>query len=279
MYKFKFMSSSSLLYLHKKTLSSHAIKNDVDFLLGLIKEKGTTQKRWENYLGKNESMSEDGNIHSHSSLMEHLAFREVTVEGLSDERAILLMWTARFHKLGELQRGDILYNLKTADDKAEKIDYLKEHVHSKLKSKYAKEMLEKVLAISLDEKNLSEDNFDFVDFFGSLKCRGHINTALRMIQQQEIVHYDILAANVLFNQIIPLVGYSGKYRSVRVYLKKNASRIDQAVKNHLTHEKLRKSFKLIYQQDDFEEKQKFLDISPAKVTEIRNTWLAFTKEN
>jgi hypothetical protein len=273
------MSSSSLLYLHKKTLSSHAIKNDVDFLLGLIKEKGTKQKRWENYLAEHESMSEDGNIHSHSSLLEHLAFREVTVEGLSDERAILLMWTARFHKLGELRRGDILYNLKTVNDKAEKVGYLKEHVQGKLKSKYAKEMLEKVLAISLDEKNLSEDEFDFVDFFSSLKCRGHINTALRMIQQQEIAQYDILAANVLFNQIMPLVGYSGKYRSVRVYLKKNASRIDQAVKNHLTHKKLKQSFKLIYQQDDFEQKQEFLDISPEKVAQIKSVWLTFVEEN
>ncbi len=273
------MSSSSLLYLHKKTLSSHAIKNDVDFLLGLIEEKGTKLKRWENYLAENESMAEDGNIHSHSSLLEHLAFREVTIEGLNDERAILLMWTARFHKLGELRRGDILYNLKTANDKAEKVSYLKDYVQGKLKSKYAKEMLEKVLAISLDKKNLSEDEFDFVDFFSSLKCRGHINTALKMIQQQEIAQYDILAANVLFNQIRPLVEYSGKYRSVRVYLKKNASRIDQAVKKHLTHEKLRQSFKLIYQQEDFKQEQNSLDVSLEKVTEIKNIWLAFAKEN
>jgi len=273
------MSSSSLLYLHKKTLSSDEIKNDVDFLLDLISNKGAKNRRWEAYLSENDVMVEDGDVHSHSALMESLAYRETMVEGLNEEQALLLMWTSRFHKLGEFISGDVLYNLKKNDTRTARATYVRKHIQSQLRSDYVKNMLEKVLSISLDEKNLSEDNFDFVDFFGSLKCRGHINTALKMVEKKTISQYDILAANVLFNQIMPLVEYSGKYRSVRVYLKKNAKLITHALDKHLTHEKLRQSFKLIYQQDDFEKKQKFLDISPAKLTEIKSAWLNFIQEN
>ncbi len=278
-YRFKIMSTNSLLYLHKKTISSNEIRNDVDFLLELLFQEGSKQKRWEVYLNENDAAFEDENIHSHCSLLEYLAYREAVVEGLSEEKALLLMWTARFYKLGEMENGDTLFNLKTKNDGGKKSHYVRKHIHSKLQSDYAKNMLEKVLAISLDKKNLLDENFDFVDFFDSLKRRGSINTALKMIQQKSILRWDVLAANVLFNQIVPLVEHGKKYRSVRVYLQKNSKQISHALENHFTHEQLIRGFEKIYGQDDFEEKKKFLDISPEKVLGIKNVWFNFVQEN
>ncbi len=273
------MKANSLLYLHKKTLSSNEIKNDVDFLLDLLYQEGSKRKRWTTYLNENDGTFEDENLHSHGVLMEYLAYRETMVEGLSEEKALFLMWAARFHKLGDLKDGDVAYNLKTEDDRKEKAEYVRKHIHSKLESDYARNMLEKVLAISLDRKNLTDDTFDYVGFFDSLKCRGQINIALKMIQHKSISQWDVLAANVFFNQIVPLVEHGKKYRSVRVYLQKNAKLITYGLENHVTHENVRLGFEKIYGQANFEENKKFLDISPEKVAQIKSVWLTFVEQN
>ena len=273
------MSSSSLLYLNKKTIASNEIKNDVDFLLDLLYQEGSKRKRWEIYLSENDANFEDENVHSHSLLLEYLAYREAMIEGLNEEKALLLMWTARFHKLGEIENGDILYNLKKENDRLEKSSYARKHIYSKLRSDYAKNMLEKVLTISLDRRNLTDEEFDFVNFFDSLKGRGHINTALKMIEKKSISQWEVLAANVLFNQLVPLVEHGKKYRSVRVYLQKNAKKISHALENHLTQEQLIRGFEKIYGQNNFEEKKKFLDISPEKVAQIKSVWLTFVEQN
>ena len=272
------MISGSLLYLHKKTLASGEIASDVTFLLDLLSREGSKKKRWGAYLSENDGAFEDENIHSHCSLLEYLAYREAMVEGLDEDQTLLLMWAARFYKLGEMENGDVLYNLKTAQERKRKAEYVRKNIQHQLQSDYAKDMLEKVLTVSLDKKNLSP-GFDLVDFFDSLKSRGHVNTALRMIQQKSISQWDVLASNVLFNQLVPLVEHGKKYRSAKVYLQKNAKLITYGLENYLTHEHVNRGFELIYGKADFEEKKKFLDVSPAKLAQIKNIWLTFVEEN
>ncbi|EKD58538.1 MAG: hypothetical protein ACD_56C00106G0004 [uncultured bacterium] len=271
------MSIGSLLYLHRGSLSSAEIKSDLDFLIKLLENEGRKKKRWEVYLNGNEESFEDGDVHSHSLLMEHLAYKESMIEGLDEEKAITLMWTARFHDLGELKDGDINFNLKTENDDAEEAIHIRKKIHSNLKSDYVKEMLEKALSISLDRRNLPNEEFDYVDFFQSLEGRGYMNTAIKMLEKKHISQWNMLMANVFFNQLIPMIEHGKKYRSVRIYLQKNAKMISRGIENHFTHEHVHKSFEKIYGQG-LEEKKKSMDISTKKIDQIKKAWEEFIEK-
>lgn len=248
------MSSSSLLYLHKKTLSSDEIKNDVDFLLGLLAEKGSQIKRWQAYLNEDETVSGDENLHLHADLMEQMTYREVMVENFSEEAALFFMWAARFGKLGEL------HDSGTTAGKLEKADYVRQNIHSQLQSEYVKEIMEKVLQISLHEENPKNEQFDSVGFFDSLQRRGQLNTALKMLQQKSISRWEQLVAKEIFENLPVLLGHTKKYRSVKVFLQKNAKQISHGMENHIKYE-------------NFPEKHR------GKVDQLQDIWLAFVQEN
>ena len=273
------MNVSSLLYLHKKTTSSTQTKKDFDYLLELLRVEGSKKKRWEIYLEDGEELLEDGDVHSHSLLMEHLAYKETMIEGLNEEKSIMLMWAARFHDLGELKTGDKNFNLKTQSDDAEEAGHIRQNIQSNLKSEYTKKMLEKALIISLDRQNLSGEEFDYVDFFDSLERRGYLNTALKMLKTQSINEWNTLVANVFFNQLIPLIEHGNKYRSVRVYLQKNSKMISHGLDNHFTHEHVHRSFERIYSPESLVEKKKSMDITPARVEMIKKAWQDFLEKN
>lgn len=248
------MSISSLLYLHKKTLSSKDIKDDVDFLLGLLAEKGSQIKRWQAYLNEDETVAGDENLHLHSGLMEQMTYREVMVENLSEEEALFFMWAARFGKLGELH--DLGLNV----GKLEKADYVRRNIHSQLQSDYAREIMEKVLQISAHKENPANEQFDSVGFFDSLQRRGQLNTALKMLQQKSIAQWDQLVSQELFEHLPILLGHAEKYRSVKIFLQKNAKQISHGVENHLNQERLAEKH-------------------TAKIEELRNAWQIFAQEN
>ncbi|NTV41273.1 MAG: hypothetical protein HGA61_03310 [Candidatus Moranbacteria bacterium] len=248
------MSTSSLLYLHKKNLSSNDIKSDVDFLLGLLKEEGSKKKRWEKYLDENESVPGDGNLHLHSGLMEQIAYREVMVENFKEEKALLMMWAARFGKLGEL------HNLGLDAGELEKASYVRKHIHSKLKSDYVREIMEKVLKISLHRENPEDEKFDLVGFFDSLQRRGQMNTALKMLERKSIAQWDQLVSQELFEHLPILLGHAEKYRSAKIYLQKNAKQISHSLANHLEYE-------------NFPEKRK------VEIEELRSAWEVFAQKN
>lgn len=171
------MELNSLLYLHFDTLASKEIKSDVDFLVDLIKS--------------------DAEKHSHASVLEHLAFKESLIEGLEEEKILMLMWTARFHGLGEAE-------------------HVRENIHNKLESTYAKDMLEKVILISLERKNFPEDSFDYVGFFDSLQNRAHLKKAM-----------DLQGPVSNISGHVEALGEHGKkYRSARIFLQKHERTIN-----------------------------------------------------
>lgn len=248
------MSVSSLLYLHKKTLSSNDIKSDVDFLLGLLKNEGSKKKRWKEYLGENETVPEDGNLHLHSVLMEQIAYREVMVENFDEERALLLIWAARFGKLGEL------HDLGAREEEIEKADYVRKNIHNQLQSDYVKGIMEKVLKISLHRENPENEKFDLVSFFDSLQRRGQLNTALKMLDQKSILAWDLLVSQELSEHLPALLRHSKKYRSAKIYLQKNAKQISSGLENHLDQKKIAEK----HQEE---------------IVKLKSSWLSFVKEN
>ena len=248
------MAISSLLYLHKKTLSSNEIKNDVDFLLGLLAKKGSQIKRWQNYLSEDEIMLEDANLHMHSDLMEQIAYREVMVENFEEEKALFLMWAARFGKLGEL------HELGLDAGELEKANYVRQDILSQLQSDYAREIMEKVLQISSSKENPENEQFDLVGFFDSLQRRGQMNTALKMLEQKSILRWEQLVSQELFEHLPILLEHAEKYRSAKIYLQKNAKQISHGMENHL------KSKQLAVEHQ-------------TKIDKLRNAWQVFVQEN
>ncbi|MEI7621504.1 MAG: hypothetical protein WCJ51_03135 [Candidatus Moraniibacteriota bacterium] len=248
------MSTSSLLYLHKKTLSSNEIKNDVDFLLGLLAERGSQVKRWQSYLNEDETVAGDENLHLHSGLMEQIAYREVMVENFAEDQALFLLWAARFGKLGEL------HDLGLDAGELEKAAFVRQNILSQLQSDYVREIMEKVLQISAHKENPENEQFDLVGFFDSLQRRGQMNTALKMLERKSIVQWDQLVSQELFEHLPILLGHAEKYRSAKIYLQKNAKQISHGVENHLNQERLAEKH-------------------TAKIEELRNAWQVFAQEN
>lgn len=236
------MNISSLLYLHRQTTASSDVKKDFDFLIELLREEGSKKKRWEIYLDANEKILEDGDLHSHSLLMEHLAYREATFEGLSEDQIILLMWAARFQNLHELTGN--------------------KNVHDNLQSEYAKEMLAKAVLISA-KKNISNEEFDYAEFFDSIERRGHLNTALKLLESKHITGWNSLVADAFFEQLLPIIEHTKKYRSARFFLLKNSRKISHGLGNHFTREHVSKSS----------------DIMPSRIKQIKKAWQDFLEKN
>jgi hypothetical protein len=197
------MNIGSLLYLHKDTLASDDIKADVDFLVELLKQ--------------------DAQGHLNSSILEHLAYREAMIEGLEEEQALLMMWAARFHGLGH---GD----------------HVRKNVHNKLESAYAKEMLEKVVLISFDKKNIPNDAFDYVVFFESLKNRAHLKAALNRIGDDLNDIFDETSLNLFLQNVSNLIEHGNNYRSARVFLMKNESLISNHLDNNFNKKNSNEKF-------------------------------------
>lgn len=248
------MSVSSLLYLHKKTLSSKEIKNDVDFLLDLLSKEGSKRKRWQAYLDEDEEIAGDENLHAYSDLMEQLAYREVMVENFDEETALFLIWLARFGKLGEL------HDLGSEAGELEKTEHLRKNIHSRLQSDYVKEMLEKIIIVSLRRQNPENAQPELADFFDSLQRRGQLKTALNVLESRSLSRWESLVANELFEHLPVLLDHSGKFRSAKIFLRKNARQISQGVENHLKYE-------------NFSDKHK------EKIIETKKAWKIFTQIN
>ena len=211
------MNIGSLLYLHRDSLASEEIKNDIDFLVGELERQAVRRRRWELYLAEHERIREDETDYMHAGIMEHLAYKESIIEGLEEQQILLLMWAARFHVFREAE-------------------YVTNLIAANLKSEYARDMLEKSVSLALHGEDFSDDSFDYPDFFDSLKRRARLKLALTVAEGKPIAQWNALVASVLYANIPALLGHGEKYRSVRVFLRKNERPITHSLENHFHHQ-------------------------------------------
>jgi hypothetical protein len=210
----------SLLYLHKETIATHEIKRDVDFLLDLHAKEAVKNKRWQSYLKEQENILGDENAHTHSVFLEFLAYKESAIEGLSERQTLMMMWIARFHGLGNIVQD-------------------RDYIFNKLDSVYVKSMMENVLSIAIDRKNVTNDEFDYVSFFDSLKRRAHLSVALKQLEKKAIVDWNFLVADVFAEHMDSLFEAGKTYRSVKVFLQKNGKMINHGLEHTFTSKYVR----------------------------------------
>ena len=223
------MANNSLLYLHKKNTATTQIKKDFDYLIDLSRKEGLKQKRWNAYRNDTENAFEDGDAASRAAIMEHLAFKESVIEGLDEEKILMLMWVGRFHDLFNLVSEQI------------DVEHESANVFKNLKSGYVKKMLAKTFSIVESRKNLSEDNFDYVDFFDSLEGRSHLDSALRAVDKKHPDDWNILFADIFLDHLLPVIKHGKKYRSASVYLQRNGKKISDVLENNFSHQNSRRS--------------------------------------
>lgn len=267
----------SRILLDQKIRRDKVAKQDAEYLLSVLDDRGTQVKRWKAYLSENEELPIDGNVCNHSARMEELTYKIILEEGLSEKEISNLIWTARFHDLGELGLGDQDFNLKTVDDDLAEAKYIESEIVKVIKSSYVSEMMNKVLRISLYRKNLVGENFDYVSYFNALEVLGYLETAIYVMNKRVIKNWQILVSGVAYNQINSLVNYGRTFRSVREYLKKRVDFLDQLIEKNFTLRDSISGFQKIYQTNDliFLRDEKNIVLTNKYIRCLKDEWRLF----